>query len=166
MTHVRKAQAETRDKWAYQPYLVGIAREALEYSDQEYSPSPVQLDPAELPLEVRAAVENFAQKAVVSTVAMSGIPQVVPANDHERSFAEVRSEFREKLDEKLDYLEANRSTPMIRRAIKMEFRTPHYRRGIRKRYTRGELSDSELRRDRKWHEEQKRRILALKRSIE
>jgi hypothetical protein len=137
MTAVRQAEPKTlngRRKFEYQPYVVGLAREALGVEPLDDNPSP--FNDEDLPEPLKEVLSEFAANKTKRAI----LAERVPIRKDEQSEDEYQAvldvwEAGRKADER--WLDADRESPIVRAAIDAAFRTSKMR-DILNRERRGE----------------------------
>jgi hypothetical protein len=116
MTKIRsldKKDVKGRRKFAYEQFIVGLAREALGREPLEFNPSPWEKD-VDLPDEITAALHDFAISKAEASILSHGYPLKAAEGQTYEETVKAWKETR-KQDEK--WLRSNRSKPIVREAI-------------------------------------------------
>lgn len=108
-----KRDLKGRRKFLYEPYLVGLAREALEREPLESNPTPFT-DP-KLPDELKAAVVAFATQKAKSVILSHGMP--TKAHQGDESYEDTLAKWEASRDADQAWLKEHESSPYVQEAI-------------------------------------------------
>ena len=116
MTEIRKNDKRDlrgRREMKFEPYLVGLAREALRRAPLESNPSP--FTSKDVPSEVADVIRQFAEQRAKTVVLSEGYPEKTHKGD--KDFAETLAKW--EAGRKLDaaWLKEHRDSPYVREAL-------------------------------------------------
>lgn len=116
MTEIRKVEPRGfggKRKFEYEPYIVGLARDALGRDPLPDNPNPFH-DP-DAPAPIKQALLDHAVRNVKRAVLSEGLPTKVRKGDE--SLAETRKKWEAQRQQSARWIEKHRSSPIIRRAL-------------------------------------------------
>lgn len=115
MTKVRNMEPKTlrgRKSFLYQPYLVGLARDALGYEELENNPNPLYA--SDLPPELHAAMVKHSLSKAESVVLSHNSPLKAAQG---LTYEETVSQFKENRKADEEWLRKHRSSPIVKEAL-------------------------------------------------
>jgi hypothetical protein len=108
-----KRDLKGRRSFAYEPYLVGLAREALRREPLEANPSP--FTDKSVPDDVRDALVKFATNKAKTALLSAGMP--VKAHKGDKDFAETMEKWESRQKADAAWLEEHKDSPHTQEAI-------------------------------------------------
>jgi hypothetical protein len=115
MTEIRKVEdrdGRGRRTWEYEPYLAGLAREALGRTALDSSPSPFDAD--NVPAPLRQVLVEFSERRAKTALLSSGYPEKA----HEgKTYEETVQSWKAGRDADEKWLKAHKGSPIVKEAI-------------------------------------------------
>ncbi len=118
MTSIRSAEKKSFDKrtFEYEPYIVGLAREALRYSPQESNPSP--FDAPDLPAPVKDALGDYLEGEAKKAFLRDGARVERGEKETEEEFAEKKKRSELAIKDAKEFLDQHKDSEVVKEAVR------------------------------------------------